>query len=82
MMSIQKMNESRFLLHHTQKFTTILLCLINMMKLFMKMMKNDKIGFNKTEIDNIIREINLYMASIKKIFGQWTKNISKGYWNS
>jgi hypothetical protein len=43
MMSIQKSDNNIFIFHHTRKFMTILLCLINMMKVFLKMMRNKKL---------------------------------------
>jgi hypothetical protein len=79
MMNIQKNKKRRFIFLHTRKFTTVLLCLMNVVKVFLKMMNNNKLWFNRKEINNIMKEISLCMTATKKIFGQQVKDIRRGY---
>jgi hypothetical protein len=62
MMSIWRMKKSRFLSQHAWKLTTISpQYLMNMMKVFLKMMINKKLLFSWKLINSIMRTMNLYM---------------------
>jgi hypothetical protein len=68
MMNIQKSKKRRFLINHTQKPMIVLLCLMNIMKVFLKTMSGKKVWLNRKSIGNIIKEISLSMIAIKKMF--------------